>query len=170
VQTPDKSKPAQPATPPVQSAEPQTSQTKPAQPPAVTTAPAPAGTPTEASLGVKFFPGAEYLGSFDAGRGQRLYLFGTNAAFAEVVAFYKQQLRGSSELFKEPAMQQFDIPGAKFQKESMAFPPSVTVKDYTWTGVTGGLTEGYLFVDGATEKRFKTVVQIVPAPPATGGK
>ena len=37
------------------------------------------------------------------------------------------------------------------------------VKDYTWPGVTGELKAGYVFVDGTTEKRFNTVVQIVPA-------
>ena len=125
----------------------------------------PAGAPTEATLGVKLFPGLEYLESFDAGRGQRLFLFGTNATFAEVVAFYKAQLHGGTELFKEPAMLQFDLPGAKFQKELMAYPPSVVVKDYTWLGVTGDLKPGYVAVNGTTEKRFYTVVQIVLAPP-----
>ena len=45
----------------------------------------PADAPTEASLGAPFFPGAEFLQSFDAGKGQRYYLFGTNASFTEVV-------------------------------------------------------------------------------------
>jgi hypothetical protein len=162
-QTPDKTKsPTPPATrqqPPAQT------QAAPAPPPT----PQPAGAPTEVALGVKFFPGALFLESFDAGRGQRLYLFGTNATFAEVVAFYKTELRtGGSELFREPPMQQFDL--TKFQKDLMAYPPSVVVKDYAWTGVTGELKAGYAFVDGTTEKRFQTVIQIVPAPPATGGK
>ena len=47
----------------------------------------------------------------------------------------------------------------KFQDQTMAFPPSVTVKDFGWGG-----SAGYLFVDGTKEKRFKTVIQIVPAP------
>jgi hypothetical protein len=166
-QTPDKSKPTTP--PATQPAQPQT---PPSQTPApvVTNAPMPAGAPTEATLGVKLFPGVEYLESFDAGRGQRLYLFGTNAPFADVAAFYKAQLHSGTELFKEPAMLQFDLPGSKFQKELMAFPPSVVVKDYTWRGVTGELKEGYVFVTGTTEKRFNTVVQIVPAPPAAPAK
>ena len=46
---------------------------RPAQP-----APGPNDVPTEATLGVPIYPGAEFVGSFDAGRGQRYYLFGTN--------------------------------------------------------------------------------------------
>jgi hypothetical protein len=115
------------------------------------------GAPTDAMFGVPglIYPTSEYLESFDVGRGQRAYLFGTNAAFAEMVAYYKQVLKdGGRELFKAPAMQQFDL--GKFQEQTMAYPPSVVVKDYG----TGG---GYLHVDGTKEKRFKTVIQIVPA-------
>jgi hypothetical protein len=39
----------------------------------------------------------------------------------------------------------------------MAYPPSVVVKDYTWNGGTG-----YLAVSGTTEKRYRTIIQIVP--------
>ena len=104
------------------------------------------------------YPTAEFLESFDIGRGQRCYLFGTNAAFAETVAYYKQTLKdGGRELFKSPtATQQFDL--ARFQEQTMAYPPSVVVKDYASAG------DGYLHVDGTKEKRFKTIIQIVPAP------
>ena len=64
---------------------------------------------------------------------------------------------GGRTIFEAPAMQQWDL--AKFQDQTMAFPPSVIVKDYAWGG-----SEGYLFVDGTRQKRFKTVIQIVPAP------
>ena len=37
-------------------------------------------------LGVPIYPGAQFIASYDAGRGQRYYLFGTNASFAEIVA------------------------------------------------------------------------------------
>ncbi|HEY7058856.1 MAG TPA: hypothetical protein VH458_20125, partial [Vicinamibacterales bacterium] len=37
---------------------------------------APTDPPTEATLGVAIYPGAEFLASYDAGRGQRYYLFG----------------------------------------------------------------------------------------------
>lgn len=108
---------------------------------------------------------AEYLESFDAGRGQRYYIYGTNDAYADVLAYYKAILRSNRELFKVPPMQQFDLPG-KFKEETLAFPVCVIVKDYTWKGPDGDGPDGYLFVKGTTEKRFKTVIQIVPGPAA----
>ena len=126
-------------------------------------APMPAGTPTEATLGLPpggIFTNAEFITSYDAGQGQRYYLFGTNAPFATVVAYYKNVLKDKGELvFEEPPVHEFDI--GKFKEETMAFPPSVTVKDYTWGGM-----EGYLNPKlGAQPARFKTIIQIVPAPP-----
>lgn len=92
--------------------------------------------------------------SFDLGRGQRCYLFGTNAPFVELVAYYKQVLKdGGRELFKAPAMQQFDL--GRFQEQTMGTQPAVVVKDYA-------VGEGYLHVAGTQSKRFKTVIQIVP--------
>src|SRR5579884_3909803 len=52
-------------------------------PPTPATAPGPNDVPDEATLGVSVYPGAEFISSFDAGRGQRYYLFGTNATFSE---------------------------------------------------------------------------------------
>jgi hypothetical protein len=103
------------------------------------------------------YPGSEFLSSFDAGRDQRLYIYGTNASFAEILLYYKGALKAGSgrELMKTPAMQQFDI--GRFDEDTMAYPPSVVVKDYTWNN-----SPGYLFVNGTTEKRFKTIIQIVP--------
>jgi hypothetical protein len=145
---------------------PQPPATKPADPaaPAPTTAkPAPAPvTPNPANTAqggaaAFVYPGAEFLSSFDAGRDQRFYLYGTNAPFAEIVLYYKGALKvgGGRELMKTPAMQQFDI--GRFDEDTMAYPPSVVVKDYTWNN-----SAGYLFVNGTTEKRFKTIIQIVP--------
>jgi len=116
------------------------------------------GAPTDEMLGVPgiIYPTSDFLESIDIGRGQRCYFFGTNATFAELVVYYKQTLRdGGRELFKTPAMQQFDL--GRFQEQTMTYPPSVVVKDYA----SG---EGYLHVDGTKEKRFRTVIQIVPAP------
>jgi hypothetical protein len=131
--------------------------TPPGQPPQAQT---PAGEPSEASLGVPLHPGAQFLVSFDAGRGQRYYLFGSNTAFSEIVAFYKTALKQRGEVvFEAPATHMFDI--GRFREETMAFPPSVTVKDYTWGG-----SQGYLNPKrGAQPARFSTVIQIVPAPP-----
>jgi predicted lipid-binding transport protein (Tim44 family) len=129
----------------------------PGAPPASTAARA-AARPTEADLGVRVYQGADFIDSYDAGRGQRYFLFGTNDNYADVVAFYKQQRGGGSELFKAPPVQKFDL-DVKFREDTMAFPPSVVVKDYTWNN-----SEGYLVIEGTRERRYKTVIQIVPAP------
>ena len=129
-----------------------------AQAPARTPA-APKQAPTEDSLGVPFFPAMVFLGSFDAGSGQRYYLFGINAAFGDVVSWYKTALKQRGELvFDEPLTHMFDI--GKFREETMAFPPSVTVKDYTWGGMAGYPNPK----PGGEPERFRTVIQIVPIP------
>jgi hypothetical protein len=128
--------------------------------PAPSAASSPTDAPTEAILGVQIYPGAEFVGSFDAGRGQRFYLFGSTADFLTIVTYYKTLLKQRGELlFEEPPVHQFDI--GKFKEETMAFPPSVTVKDYTWGGSAGYLNPKR----GAQPARFKTIIQIVPAPP-----
>lgn len=131
------------------------------RPPAVqppTPAPGSNDAPTESTLGVQIYPGAEFLGSFDAGKGQRYYLFGTNSSFTEIVNYYKLVLKQKGELvFDEPAVQEFDI--GKFKEDTMSFPPSVTVKDYAWGGSAGYLNPKR----GKQPERFKTVIQIVPA-------
>ena len=100
------------------------------------------------------------MGSFDAGRGQRYYLFGSTTDFLQIVTYYRTLLRQKGELlFEEPPVHQFDL--GKFREESMAFPPSVTVKDYTWGGSAGYLNPKR----GVEPARFKTIIQIVPAPP-----
>lgn len=110
--------------------------------------------------GVVLYPNAEFLTSFDAGNGQRYYLYGTNTPFADIVNFYKTALKnGGRELYKIPPMQQFDL--GKFQEETMVYPPSIVVKDYTWNN-----SAGYLHVAGTQERRFKTVIQVVPPGPA----
>jgi hypothetical protein len=140
---------------------------KPANTPAPTPAPAPppagpaaaagqAPVASAAALGAPVYPGATPLEVIDVGQGQRLYLFGTNASYTEIVAYYKNVLKsGGRELFKAPPMQQFDT--GKFQDETMLFQPSVVVKDYTWNNQAG-----YLFINGAKEERYKTIIQIVP--------
>jgi hypothetical protein len=132
------------------------------------TVPAPAGRraeppPAENTLGAApVYPTAEFLESFDAGRGQRYYLYGTNTAYETIVTYYRSVLRnGGREIFEAPAMHQFDL--GRFDENRMAYPPSVVVKDYSWNN-----SPGYLFVDGTTEKRFLTIIQIVPL--ATDGR
>ena len=131
-------------------------------PPSVTTAPPPpqdASEPAEGSLGVSIPESAQYITSYNAGRGQRFYLYGTNGTFAEVVQYYRTALKQRGELvFEQPPMHQFDI--GRFREETMAFPPSVTVKDYTWGGSAGYLNPKR----GAQPERFATIIQIVPSP------
>lgn len=109
-----------------------------------------------APLGTPVYPAAEFIDSYDAGSGQRYYLYGTNTPFADIVTYYRNLLKnGGRELYKTPPVQQFDL--GRYQEDAMAYPPSVTVKDYTWNG-----SPGYLSVSGVTEKRYKTIIQIVP--------
>ena len=138
---------------------------KPASKPGPTAAPtaAPAtDVPTEASLGAPIFPKAQFVGSYDAGRGQRFYIFAADASFADVVTFYRTALKTRGEvLFETPPTHQFET--GRFRDETMAFPPSVTIKDYTF-----GASAGYPNpAPGAQPARFPTVIQIVPAPAGT---
>jgi hypothetical protein len=133
-------------------------QAPPTAPPAV--APAPPATdaaPTEATLGVPIFPGAQFLASYDAGRGQRYYIFGSPATFVELVAYYRTVLKQKGELVYEvPATHEFDV--GKYREETMAFPPGVTIKDYQ-----SDISQGYPNPkrDGQPP-RFPTLIQIVP--------
>lgn len=119
----------------------------------------PAVNPAVADLGFPVYPAAQFLGAYDAGRGQRYHLFGTTAAFADAVTYYRTQLNEKGNLvFKEPPTHMFEV--GRFREETMAFPPGVTVKDWTWGG-----SQGYLNPKpGAQPARFPTVIMIVPAP------
>jgi hypothetical protein len=145
----------QPAQPPTQSP-PSTSPSAPATP-------APASAPDKdapADLGVPIYPGSQFITSYDAGRGQRYYLYGTVSDFAQIVGWYRTTLKQRGELvFEEPPVHMFEI--GRFREETMAFMPSVTVKDYTWAGSAGYINPK----PGGTPARFKTIIQIVPNPP-----
>jgi hypothetical protein len=110
---------------------------------------------------VPIYPTAQYLTSYDAGRGQRYYLFGATAPFADLVAYYRTQLKDRGNLvFDQPPTHMFEI--GRFRDESMAFPPSVTVKDWTFGG-----SQGYPNPQpGGQPARFPTIIMIVPPPPA----
>ena len=131
------------------------------QEPAATDQAAAEQSPTEETLGFPIYPSARFLRSYDAGRGQRYYLFGTESAFADMVNYYRLLLEERGDrVFDAPATHIFEV--GRFREESMAFPPGVTIKDYTWNGA-----EGYLHAGGeAGPERYKTIIQIVPAPPA----
>ena len=134
-------------------------------PEAQTPAAAPADTaaPTEGTLGMPIYPGAQYLTSYDAGRGQRFYLFGTNVDFAEIVAYYRVTLkqRGSA-VYEQPPIHMFDV--GRYRSDAVAFPPGISVKDYTWGGSAGYANPA----PGGQPPHFRTIIQIVPPPPGAG--
>jgi hypothetical protein len=151
---------ARPAPPPSAPSEPAPGQ-GPSTPPAPSTSTGPTAAeaaPSEAALGVALYPGAQFIASYDAGRGQRYYLFGTIGSFSALVSYYRTMLKQRGELvFEAPATHQFDT--GRFREEAMAFPPSVTIKDYQ-----SEISQGYPNPRaGAQPVRFPTIIQIVPA-------
>jgi len=109
-------------------------------------------------LGVPIFPEAQFIASYDAGRGQRYYLFGSAKSFNYMVAYYRNVLKQKGELVYEiPATHQFDV--GRYREETMAFPPGVTIKDFE-TSTTQGYPNPKL---GAQPAWFPTIIQIVPA-------
>jgi hypothetical protein len=134
---------------------------QPAPPPE---APAPAAVatsvekpPTEQMLGVSIYPGAQFISSYDAGRGQRFYIFGSAASFVDLVAFYRTVLKQKGDLiFDAPATHLFEV--GKFREETMAFPSGVTIKDFQ-----SQVSQGYPNPKpGGQPARFPTIIQIVP--------
>jgi len=116
--------------------------------------------PAGCQAGVPLLAGAQYLASYDAGMGQLYCLYGSTQAFADVVAYYRTALKDRGELvFDAPATHMFEV--GRFKEADVAFPPGVTVKDYTWGGSPGYMNPN----PGATPAFFPTVIQIVPPPP-----
>ena len=146
---------------------------KPIAQPATQSSPAPpTATPAQASadpnapaaavVWFPVYPSAQFLASYDAGRNQRYYLYGTTAPFADIVNYYRTQLDEKGNLvFREPPTHMFEV--GRFREETMAFPPGVTVKDWTWGG-----SQGYPNPRrGVQPARFPTIIMIVPPPPVT---
>ena len=133
---------------------------RPAAPPPIAAPPAarvdPA-TPTEATLGFPIYPGAQFIASYDAGRAQRYYLFGSAAAFNDLVTYYRTVLKEKGNLvFQDPPTHMFEI--GKFSDETMAFPPGVTIKNFQTD-----VSEGYPNPKpGGQPPRFKSILQFVP--------
>jgi hypothetical protein len=138
---------------------------RPAQPPppaAAPAAPVDPATPSEATLGFPIYPSAQFIASYDAGRGQRYYIFGSTAPFADLVTYYRTVLKDKGDLvFQDPPTHMFEV--GKFNNDTMAFPPGVTIKDFT-SGGSPGYTNPKR---GAQPARFPSVIMIVPAPPGT---
>jgi hypothetical protein len=134
---------------------------QPPQAPAPTPAVGDQAAPTEATLGVPIYPGAQFLASYDAGRGQRYYLFGTSASFVDLVMYYRNALKMRGDLvYDVPATHEFDV--GRFNEETMAFPPGVTIKDFQ-----SDISQGFPNPKpGGQPARFPTIIQIVPVAPA----
>jgi hypothetical protein len=145
-----------PGSPPVQAPP-----ARPAQPlsPPPTPAPPAERAPTEVMLGVPLYPGAQFITSYDAGRDQRYYLFGTSGSFVDLVAYYRTMLKQRGELvYDVPATYEFDV--GRFDEKTMAFPPGVTIKDFQ-SDVSQGFPNPK---PGGQPARFPTIIQIVPVP------
>jgi hypothetical protein len=138
---------------------PATTTPKPTSPAPATPSAAPDDVPNEATLGFPVYPSAQFISSYDAGRGQRFYLFGSELSFAALVKYYQNTLKTKGALvFDAPATHVFEI--GRFREETMAFPPGVTIKDYTWNGSAGYLNPK----KDAQPARFPSIIQIVPPP------
>jgi hypothetical protein len=166
-------RPQRPAEPPVNtgSQSPPPASKPVAQPPAVQApaaqspvaqTPKDPNAPAAAVVWFPVYPTAQFLASYDAGRSQRYYIYGTTTPFAEIVNFYRTQLDERGNLvFKEPPTHMFEV--GRFREETMAFPPGVTVKDWTWGG-----SQGYPNPKlGGQPQRFPTIIMIVPPQPVT---
>ena len=115
--------------------------------------------PSAATVGFPVYPNAQFLASYDAGRGQRYYLYGSTTGFEELVKYYQTVLKDrGSRVYEVPGTHTF---AQRFREETMAFPPGVTVKDWT----SGG-SQGYPHPKlGGSPERFPTVFMIVPPQP-----
>ena len=125
--------------------------------PAAKPARAPETAPPEAQLGIPIYPGAQFIASYDAGRGQRYYMFGSASGFNDLVNYYRNVLKQKGELVYEvPATHEFDV--GKYREESMAFPPGVTIKDFEST-VSPGYPNPRA---GGQPAWYPTILQFVP--------
>jgi hypothetical protein len=149
--------------PPATSPKPTTTATPAPTPAAAATAAPQCGAATAAPAdpllaGIPLYPCAAFLETFEVGPNQRLFAFGTNDAYLDVVQFYKTQLKKSGEeLSKLPAITQFER--GTFDSGTMTQRPGIIVKDYAWPAVT----DAYLHVSGTTGTRYRTVIQVIPS-------
>lgn len=114
--------------------------------------------PSAAAVGFPVYPNAQFLASYDAGKGQRYYLYGSLTGFEELVKFYQTALKDrGTRVYDDPGTHLF---AQRFREEAMAFPPGVTIKNWT-SGGSRGFPHPRL---GGTPERFSTVIMIVPPP------
>ncbi len=138
-------------------APPQTSTPPPTPAAPSTEKPVAAAEPTEGMLGFPVYPSSQFIAAYDAGRGQKYYLYGSEMPFAALVKYYQSALKTRGNLvFDVPATYMFEV--GRFREETMAFPPGVTIKDYTWNGSPGYLNPR----KNGKPARFPSIIQIVP--------
>ena len=83
------------------------------------------------------------------GRGQRYYLYGSDCLVCGAGQVLPERAEERGELvFDAPATHVFEV--GRFREETMAYPPGVTIKDYTSNG-SRGLSEPE---NGAQPARF----------------
>ena len=80
--------------------------------------------------------------------------------FAALVKYYQSALKTKGTLvFDAPAVHVFEV--GRFREETMAYPPGVTIKDYTWNN-----SAGYQNPEKTGKPpRFPSIIQIVAVPP-----
>ncbi len=143
-------------------APPQTATPAPAPPPAAPVLPTrpEEEPPTEAMLGFPIYPAAQFIAFLRCGPRAAVLPVRQRAPFAALVKYYQSTLKNRGTLvFDAPATHIFEI--GRFREETMAFPPGVTVKDYTWNNSAGYLNPK----KNMKPARFPSIIQIVPSPP-----
>ncbi|MFO7693945.1 MAG: hypothetical protein R6V57_12725 [Vicinamibacterales bacterium] len=115
--------------------------------------------PAACQAGAPVLAGARYLAAYDAGMGQTYCLYGSTQAFTDVVNYYRTVLKDRGDLvFDAPATHMFEV--GRFKESDVAFPPGVTVKDYTFGGAPGYMNP----TPGGAPAFFPTIIQVVPPP------
>lgn len=115
-----------------------------------------AATIDPALAGIPIYPCAVYLQGFNSGYGQKLFVFGTNDAYASIVTFYKTQMKKSGEeVSKAPGIHQFER--GTPEGDPMAPRPGIVVKDYAWPNPT----DAYVHVSGTEATRYRSIVLII---------
>ena len=123
--------------------------------------PAPRPRSPTINLGVALYPGSQYLGAFDAGRGQKFYLYGTSASFVGD----RRVLSRAPEGTRRPRVRR---PGdARVRHRALSrghdgVPAERHDQGFSVRGVAG-VSESKARRDAG---EFPTIIQIVPVPGA----
>jgi len=114
-------------------------------------------TPQKPRSGCRFFPGAQFITSYDAGRGQRYYIFGTAGVVCRTRGLLSDRAQQKGELVYEvPATHEFDV--GKYREETMGF----RGRDESRTSVGDLARDIPILNRGRTACKISTLIQIVP--------